>query len=64
MDKETSQMFTQLLATLKSQGVLKDVEIGGHSCRTRLTAVNASEALMSGRARWTARTASSVMTYL
>ena len=27
MDKETSQMFTQLLATLKSQGVLKDVEI-------------------------------------
>ncbi len=36
------------------------VEVGDHSCRTRLTAARASEAVMSGRARWTARTASSV----
>ncbi len=36
------------------------VEVGGHSCRTKLTAASASEAVMSGRTRWTAWTASSV----
>ncbi len=41
-------------------GGAENVEAGDHSCRTRLTAVSASEAVMSGRARWTARTASSV----
>ncbi len=37
-----------------------DVEIGGHSYRIRVTSATASEAVMSGRARRTARTASSV----
>ncbi len=35
----------------KHLGGTVDVEVGEHSCRTRLTAVNASEAVMSGRAR-------------
>ncbi len=45
---------------LKSRKSAVDVEIGDHSRHTRLTAASASEAVISGRARWTARTASSV----
>ena len=41
-------------------GTAPDVEVGDHSRRTMLTAVSAAEAVMSGRTRWTARTASSV----
>ncbi len=34
-------------------GAAVDAEVGDHSCRTRVTAASASEAVMSGRARWT-----------
>ena len=34
-------------------GVAVDVEVGDHLRRTRFTAASASEAVMSGRARWT-----------
>ncbi len=33
-------------------GAAVDAQVGDHSCRTRVTAASASEAVMFGRARW------------
>ncbi len=44
-------MDRRVLAVLLYEGLgaAVDVQVGGHSCRTKLTAARASEAVMSGR---------------
>ena len=47
-------------AEYQCAGQAVDGKVGDHCRRTKLTAASASEAIMSGRARWTARTVTSI----